>query len=518
MNDFVPLQNALKHNRFKEVVSGVLSAFENQPLNSAEIIQLGELALDAIERDPSNQKYRRVVLKKLAGAYSETSKHAEAKEVYRELYLQDRHWSDLEGLLTSLAQSGEIEELRQQVKAILPHFYRFKQTPQLKKIVEVLNQIGALNSLVKEIEFKIACFEGDYEKALSYKDFYGELGPEFIRDANWEASLESCGSVASLALDLNIIDKRLFVKKVYDAFMMHGPRAELLLAMLKYYQYSSSQHVGYFFSQNSGVKVELPSESWIDKIFQSVAKIEKPEEIEVELDLGEDLFALKDNDGNATFKQIKSLENRIAFLLKHGGRDEAKKLLNELLELDPNNKKFEKDFTRETKESKTVVREDDHWKDAWSTLAEIEDHALGRFALEAKEPKLSWKLIESADLVENYREYAYALIVLNQETDCIELLNKVIAISPDDFKDSSYLKARCYLNLHKVREALAVAESVIESCVLDEHESCELQYLRGECYEALNLDKEALAIYQAIARLNPKYRLVSLKIDRLGQK
>lgn len=517
MNDFVPLQNALKHNRFKEVVSGVLSAFENQPLNSAEIIQLGELALSAIDRDPSNVKHRSLILKKLANAYFETSRHAHAKEVYRELYLQSKNWNDLEGLLVSLAHSGEIEELRQQVKEILPHFYRFKKSPQLKKIVEVLNQIGALNTLVTEIEFKIACFEGDFEKALSDKEYYSELTPEFIRDANWEASSERCGNVATLALDLNIIDKRLFVKKVYDAFMMHGPRSELLVALLKYYIHGNSQHIGYFFSQNSGVKVELPSEQWIDKLFQKVASIPKPEEIDVELDLGEDLFAIKE-DANSAFKQIKSLENRISFLIKHGSKDEAKKLIPELIKLDPSNKKFNKvlELKEETKQIEELL--EDNWQHAWATLAEIEDLAVGRFSNQEEDTKLSLKQIEKHKLLENYREYAYALILLGQEYECIELLEKVIENNPNDFKDASYLKARCYLTLGKSKEALAVAESIIESCVLDQHETNELQYLKAECYEALSKFSKALQIYRSIAKVNPKYRLVEMKIDKLGQK
>src|SRR5690606_5718949 len=304
-----------------------------------------------------NKKHKKSILRKLANAYFEASKHANAKEAYRELYLEDKHWNDLEGLLASLAQSGEIEELRIQVKGILPHFYRYKRTSQLKKIIEVLNQIGALNSLVREIEFKISCFEGDFEKALSDDTFFSELTPDFIRDANWESSLEKSGDIATAALELGIIDKRLFVKKIYDAFMIHGPRPGLLQALLKYYIQSKSHHIGYFYSQNSGVKIELPAEPWIDKVFQKVASIEKPEEIEVELDLGEDLFASK-SDSDSGFKQIKTLENRITFLLKNGAIDEAKKLCATLLELDPSNKKFENILSsNENVKNQTVVAE-----------------------------------------------------------------------------------------------------------------------------------------------------------------
>lgn len=514
MNDFVPLQNALKHNRFKEVVSGVLSAFENQPLNSAEIIQLGELALDAIERDPSNRKYLRLVLRKLANAYFERSSHAKAKEVYRELYLQDRQWSDLEGLLVSLAQSGEIEELRLQVKEVLPRLCRLKQTPKLRKIIEILNLIGALSPLVKEIEFKIAIFEGDFEKALASEEYHRELTSEFIRDSNWETSTDKCGGTATLSLDLGIIDKRLFIRKIYDAFMIHGPQSNLLLALLKYYVQTKSQHIGYFFNQNPGVKVELPSEKWIDKVLLEVARLEKPEEIEVELDLGEDLFLMREN-ASSTFRQIKSLESKIKFLLKHGDHDQAQKFIQELLRLDPSNKKFNTSNLNKSSNQEVLISEQDRWKSAWSTLEEIEGYAIEKMKLKEGELKFAWRQIEESDLTKNYREVAYALIQHGQEHDCIEMLDKIIASNNENFKDASYLKARCFLNLEKYKEAHAVAESVLESCVLDQEELCEFQYLRAICLELSGERTKALTIYKAVQEINSKYRLVRVKIDML---
>src|SRR5690606_35550971 len=123
-----------------------------------------------------------------------------------------------------------------------------------------------------------------------------------------------------------------------------GPKGDYFKALLKYYENTNSKHIGYFFSQNPGVKVELPAQDWIDLLFAKSSKLERPQEIDIELDLGADLFDESSDQISSMFKNIKTLEARISFLLKHNEKDEARNLYKELLELDPNNVKFQDSF------------------------------------------------------------------------------------------------------------------------------------------------------------------------------
>lgn len=518
MNAFVPLQNALKQNRYKEVVRGVLSAFDTGPLNNPEIIQLGELALKAIARDSRNQRYKHKILKKLGDAYSAMNKHGEAKEVYRELYENNKSWDDLYGLLNSLGESGELDELKQQLQDILPQFYIEKRVPQLKIISELLKNIGALASLNSSVEFWIAQLEGDVEKVgRLFSQMMDDLDEVFLRDSNWEKSESFAGVITFLSQENRLIANRLFIKKIYESLMWNGPKGDYFKALLKYYENTDSKHIGYFFSQNPGVKVELPAQDWIDSLFLKSSKLERPQEIDIELDLGADLFEESGELSSSMFKNIKTLEARISFLLKHNEKDEARNLYKELLKLDPNNTKFQDSFEAKDDNSSSKVNKNDDWGAAWKTLAEIEQRANESIRNDSNELKISWKTIADEDLLENYLEYAYSMILINQERSCLKLLDKVLSLNSESFKDASYLKARCYQNIGKHREAVAVAQSIVESCSITQEELLELNYVQAESLSEVGECEKSLTLFKSIYKLNPKYRLVKMKIEALEQ-
>src|SRR5690606_31342384 len=120
-------------------------------------------------------------------------------------------------------------------------------------------------------------------------------------------------------------------------------------------------------------------------------------------------------------KQIKVLETRINFLLKHGGKDEARKLHGELLVLDPSNTRFKNDFEQviEDEDARSDEQLQDYWTEAWSTLSEIEALAGQVERNDDEQMHFSWKQIEQKELLDNYREYAYALILSEEENSCL---------------------------------------------------------------------------------------------------
>lgn len=514
MNVYVPLKIALERNRFKEVVCGVLSVFESSPLNAPEIIQLGELALIAIERDESTKHHQRLILKKLAIAYATLEKHAQAKRIYLKLLEKDESWEDLYGLLTSLANEGEIEELKKYLSHKVEKIKFEKNIIQLKKIANLLSEFKILKPLEEEITFKVYCLEGNVRAALKVKGSQG-FDPDFIRDVVWQLDESTASAIALEAIENENISDQLIIKKIYESFMVLGESHSLLEVLIKYYLRSDSKHIGYFFKENSGLKVELSDAKWIEDAFKRSLSVEAPPEFDVELDLGEDLFSDNSRDEHSLFKDIKAIENRISFLLNHNKKDEAKRLNKELLILDPSNIKFQSKFKEKKENKRDIESTSSHWMAALDTLKEIDTHSLGHSKDLVKEMKFSWKQISNEQLIENYREYSYALILADENQSCVNLLEKTISLDVGAFKDASYLKARCFLKLERFGEARAVAESIIESCVLDDFELNELQYLCAEAFEAQGKNKDALSLLKAIEKRDPSYRLVASKLLKL---
>ena len=506
----------MKLNRFKEVVGGVVDLFEKQPLNDAEIIQLGELALKAIDRDQTIKDFTILILTRLAVAYETTEKHAEAKDAYIKLYKKSGKWSDFLGLVNSLANAGEIEELNQTIKKISNNLIANKRTHHLKELKLLLEKVGALAELRKTLAFNIACLEGDVASAVE-NSLPGEIYPEyFIKDSAWETNREHAEDLANVFLDLNMIEDRLFVKKIYLCLLNQEPSSKILEAVLKYYVQTKSKHIGYFFKENSGVKVEMSSEKWVEAAFRKCLKISKPEEIDIELDTGADLFEVREGTEDHSFKKIRLIENRISFLLKNKQKEEAKKFYVELKALDPSNEKFEKEFSAHEDSVSSQSVQHENWQKAWSTLNEISAYA-GVADERITELKISLKNIDTLELQKNYREYVYALIAAGDELECLRLLDNILDISPNEFKEISYLKARCYLNIGRSREVIGVVDSVLESTVLASDELIEFLYTKAMALELCESNKEALSVYKIIFKHDPKYRMVGLKISKLEQ-
>tara|TARA_R110000868_G_scaffold55424_8_gene172378 strand:+ start:40627 stop:42162 length:1536 start_codon:yes stop_codon:yes gene_type:complete len=511
VNVYVPLKKAFEQSRFQEVISGVVSAFSTQPLNELEIIQLGELALEAMQRDQVSRDQKLKILRKLALSYGTVHRHAKAKEIYKIVLTEDDCWDDLYGLLKSLASEGEIENLRKQISMRLPNKIVEKNVVQLAKIADLLSEFNLLEKVEKEVRLNISIIEGDVESALkSYQ--HEDYSSDFIKDAPWEESVEAVKEISS-RLTTDERHRRLFVKKIYDAFMIHGTNQELMQEIVRYFVKTDSIHIGYFLKENSGLKVELPELQWIESAFKRSLSVEAPEEIDVEIDLGEDLFA---EEERSLFEQIKTLENRISFLLNQNKKDDARRLEKELRKLDPSNQKFEKIFGDGPSVVQTATLQSG-WGDAFSTLAEIDSY-VGKKEITKQAMTFSWKSIAIPDLVKNYRDYSVALIQAREFETCIELLEKVLEVNVDAFKDGSYLKARCYFEIGNYNQARVIAESLVESCALDQNELNEVRYLCAESLECLGNVKEALRIFKKISLSNENYRLTKYKISLLEQK
>ena len=95
------------------------------------------------------------------------------------------------------------------------------------------------------------------------------------------------------------------------------------------------------------------------------------------------------------------------------------------------------------------------------------------------------------------------------------MLNKVLRLSSESFKEASYLKARCFFNIEQFKQARVILESIVESCVLDDEELNEMMYAQAECYENEGESKKALRFYKEVFKRNKSYRLVRMKIDSL---
>ena len=511
MNEFVPLKKAFEQNRYKDVVSGTLLAIKQGVLNSSEIIQFIELAIEAIERDKSNKKDEVFLLKKIAKAYLDVQKYSKAKQVYKKLTTKDPCWENMHGLLLTLASNGEIEEVKKIVKDILPKITIEKNTIYLKRLNEFLKEFKLVSDLQEDIENKLRKIEGNYKEIKRISIITDDA--HFIKDANWQNNEKSAEEIFEQLLSQGNIARKLLTKRFFQVFIKFGENKKILEQLLKYFEKTGSQHIGHFFKENSGLKVELEDKEWITEAFKKAIVLDKPKEIDVELDLAEDLFSESGSKEEMVFNKIKSIENRITFLLNNSKLDDAKRLNDELMAIDPANTTF-KDRFREKDLSYKKKEHSDDWESVLKTLDEINVFAKG---FESKEEvnKLSWKLITDEDLKNNYLEYSYALILAGQETDCIELLNKVLVVDEDSFKEASYLKARCHQSKGENKLAIAIVESIMESCVLSEDELIEMLYVKAECQETLGQNKKAIQTYKKIEKIDSAYRLVRLKIDSL---
>lgn len=511
MNEFVPLKKAFEQNRYKDVVSGVVHAIKTEPLNASEIIQYITLALDSIERDSSIKNLEEFLLEKIAKAYLETQSHAKAKNIYYKLIKKKSSWENIQGLIITLANEGEIDELKKIVSKYTNEYIKTKNTVKLKSLSELLKDQKLYSNFEKSIEENLFLLEGNYKEISKYRE--AEISESFFRDASWQNDLECAKYIIDRLLIFAEIPRKNLIKKFFQIFINFGEDKIILTKMLQYFDKTGSSHVGFFFKENSGLRVELEEKEWIKEAFKKAILIDKPQEIDVELDLAEDLFSDDSGKEETIFSKIKTIENRIKFLLKNSKFDDAKRLYKSLKEIDPNNTSFTEEFESSAKYYEVNEQQHD-WKSVLETLEEIEVYAKGG-EQEKIENNLSWKLIEDKELIENFIEYTYALIVSQQEKDCIDMLNKVIRLSEKSFKEASYLKARCFYIIEQYKQARVIIESIVESCVLNEDELCEMLYVQAECYENEGINNKALKIYKDIFQKNRSYRLVRMKIDSL---
>lgn len=511
MNEFVPLKKAFEQNRYKDVVNGVVQSIKSTPLNSKEIIQLASLALDCIERDPSNKNFEEYILEKIAKAYIENNSHAKARDIYYKLLKMNPSWTNVQGLIITLANEGEIEELKKTVNKYVQEYIKTKNLVNLNAIAALLEKQGLYKNFKREIEENKNLLEGNYKEISKYKEV--SVSENFYKDANWQDDLECAKIIIGNLLSFQEIPRKILVKKFFQVFINFGDDKVIITQLLSYFEKTKSQHIGYFFKENSGVRVELEEKEWIKESFKKAILVDKPNEIDVELDLAEDLFSDEQGKEETIFNKIKTTENRIKFLLKNSKNDDAKKLYKTLLELDPSNKTFIDQFEN-NKNYYEIVEQHHDWKSVLETLDEIDVYAKGVESGQ-RENNLSWKLIQDDDLLKNYIEYSYALIVAHQEKDCINMLNKVLNLTSEGFKEASYLKARCFFNLEQYRQARVILESIVDSCVLDDDELNEMIYVQAECYENEGNTDTALKFYKKIFKRNKSYRLVRMKIDSL---
>lgn len=246
---------------------------------------------------------------------------------------------------------------------------------------------------------------------------------------------------------------------------------------------------------------------------------EIPEELGEDIDYATDLFRSENVISYDSDEKVKKLEKEIKLLKEEGHHKKVAQLVDELEEYNPSHdyvkeqyeKKLFDDATKRLRKHKNIdeVRED--------LLKEIKFFTNDEAAID--EERIESALRKTIEYMDDhlFRSSQTDLAIACLELGFPKLAERLLddpraADATNSSEESWYLKVHCMIESGRPDKALDYLNEQVLSRPLAESDYVCFLYMKGEVLRASGKRLDALRVFKRVSEINPRYRLVRLRL------
>lgn len=249
-----------------------------------------------------------------------------------------------------------------------------------------------------------------------------------------------------------------------------------------------------------------------ESISYRIDSLPEDEEIETDLDMGDDLFS---DDSSAGNSELNNLLREYDLLNNLGEKEDAEKILSKIKKMAPDHKLFAKEATGTKLKEKQITI--DELEEEWNNYNfESNNHQSG---LESK-AKMTIASLSDEDFLNSYKDLVVCFNMMelyNASYQVFKRLNDLVEL--DDLEldlDSLYLKLKTMISAKDYFKAYDLLTNINGTLPLQNESRIEFLYLQGEVARKLGRAKDAIKSYMIVKEINPNYRLVKQRLNSFG--
>jgi tetratricopeptide (TPR) repeat protein len=298
-------------------------------------------------------------------------------------------------------------------------------------------------------------------------------------------------------------------------------RGHLLEHIAKWYEYHKSS-LGALIKQNFD---ELFKK--LGTVYISAKDIVVPERY----DLGTDLFFQALPSSDTKREKVRRIERDIIFLKQRGENGKVEKLIQTLKEIDEDNTLVSEE------EQKVDVTKIKDWTMVTTTskLGKIGE-GIRKYLFDGLKDNVIWRdesfqrneeyfkryieHLSKDEIFPFYKDLVEVFRSLGMFAVSLKILDKVQewfgeTVQLQQMLDHAYLRISLLIDNDDLHDGLATVEDLLKNWPLNDDERVCFLYLTGEIFLKMGKKKKALNVYKRVKKMNPKYRLVTLRIKEI---
>lgn len=462
--------------------------------------------------------------------YFQFIKHLGEQESYQ---LHEIMWSTYIAL-------GEVQKSEKYAQKSLELLFRKGDTNQLGQQASKMEELGLSRAIVKQSKYMLSFMRGDEDRLVEQI----EEDLKSLYSKKRDRSILSIRKVVSL---MPPSQRRRWHKKsghksllawinMQEDHISHSTLKETALLIFEFTIYNKSHFLDtiliasytqrakrFDFADLISKKYEKnKSYPYLNKLIRKIEQEmidydELPTEFKEDVDYATDLFRLENINAYDNTGKISKLEKQISLLKEEGHKEKAEQLTKELEKLDSSHdlvkdlhekKLFEQASRRLQKHKEIDSLRDD-------LLREIKFFSIESFEEEEILTKsVLQKSIEYLD-DETFKEAIRDIAVACLELDFPDMAERVLDDPRGEGEGSReewYIRVSCLLKKGESYKAVDYIDEYILNTSLSLEEEICFMYMKAEALRLQGKSLEALKTYKKVSELNPRYRLVQLRL------
>lgn len=249
-----------------------------------------------------------------------------------------------------------------------------------------------------------------------------------------------------------------------------------------------------------------------ESITYRIDSLPEDEEVETDLDMGDDLFSEESRVGES---EISNLIREYELLNSLGEEKDAALISNKIRKISPDHKMFVKEASG-TKLKKKLITIDD-LEDQWSNHTFGDDQQQRGLVSKAKMTIVS---LRDEDFLNSYKDLVVCFNMMELYEASYQVFERLNSLNHlDDLEldlDSLYLKLKTMIAAKDYFKAYDLVTNINGALPLQSENRIEFLYLQGEVARKLGRVKDAIKSYMIVKGINPNYRLVKQRLNSFG--
>lgn len=500
-------------NKFDTAIKYFKDSFNHEVLNESEKIDCLNQIIK-IQKILNKTHDSIQVEVELANFLIQKKEYNSASEVLKNLVEKKENYDLSFMLIDSLVKQGDLREAENRTVNLFKYLYRKKNYTKTFELYDFVREVFPKNPKFEAFNILSLIQVGNFEEIE-------KIGITIDEQIIFESLLKaSFNHWRHSDVYRNIIFNNCLVPGNYVLNKLALKLTLELVVLSKDLKKSCIESLLVFFTKkgrktvsrllcNYAEEIKLDLE---ESITYRIDSLPEDDEIETDLDMGDDLFTSEDTEKAS---ELENLLREYELMTDLGEEKEANVLLNKIRKIAPAHHLFKKENSGTKLKKKEMTVED--LEEQWSSYTFENDVDQRSLITKAR---MTIKSLSDDDFLNAHKDLivCFNMMELFDASYLVfERLNELKNIEELELDlDTLYLKLKTMIAAKDYFKAYDLVTNINGQLPLQDENRIEFLYLQGEVARKLGRMKDAIKSYMIVKEINPNYRLVKQRLNSFG--